>query len=71
MTFSKWREYKILYDRNSIPYIKMNKTRVNMNDIIITDSEKQIGYIPHKPNTLYFIKINYGVDDYVSIKPVF
>lgn len=71
MTYNKWTKHKILYDKNNISYIKMNKKRVNIDDIIITDREKDIAYIPYQENTLYFIKAKYGINDYIELKKVF
>lgn len=71
MTFDKWTKHKIYYDKSNISYIKMNKKRVNLDDIIITDREKDIAYIPYQANTLYFIKAKYGINDYIELKKVF
>lgn len=73
MTYSKYKRYKMLYDKNGTAYIIKDKTRININDIIITDSEKNYVYIStgYNNNLLYHLKMEYGINDYILLRPLF
>ena len=73
MTYSKYKRYKILYDKNGTAYIIKDRLRINTSDIIITDSNNNYEYIStgYNNNLLYHIKIEYGIDDYILLRHLF